>query len=131
MKEINYDLNGLEYKTFRGSEQVFQRIKTMMTDLKHGEAYYHFVGHPDKLWNEMGMPDRARKELVPIKQSKQIRTVGLYFPAEWLIEKFGKARAVHEKRDMRFLPEGVSFRRRWRQRKIYPAEIAQSFRRER
>lgn len=109
MKEINYDFNGLEYAVYIGVDQVFERIKAMMTCLTYGETYFHFVGHPDARWNELGMPDRARKEIVPLKKNKNIKTIGLYFPTEWLVEKFGRDKAVEEKREMRFLPEGLLF----------------------
>ncbi|MBI2548315.1 hypothetical protein HYW21_03110 [Candidatus Woesearchaeota archaeon] len=109
MKDLQYDFSVLEYKTYFGSGQVFQRIKAMIIYLDQSETYHHFVGHSDTLWNTLGMPDRSRREIVPIKQQKRIATIGLYYPAEWLVEKFGKDRAVTERREMRFLPEGISF----------------------
>lgn len=105
---ITFNYFNLEYKIHHGAEAVFQGIKAMIEGMEHGTTYYHFVGHPDNRWNEIGMADRARREIVPIKVARQIQTEGLYCPSEWLIAKFGDANASAEHRNMNFFPEGVS-----------------------
>lgn len=109
MIELTYDFSNLEYRTYSGVEEVFQRIRSMMNQLNENETYHHFVGHSDRLWNNMGMPDRSRREIVPVKKSKGIKTIGLYTFSDWLLDKFGGKKASDEKRDMGFLPEGISF----------------------
>lgn len=89
------------------TEEVFAAIKEMVELLPPGSTYYHFYGYNDQLWNESGLTDRARKEVVPIKVAKQLKTKGLYFPTDWVIQKFGGHTAEREYRHYDLLPEGI------------------------
>lgn len=105
---ITYNFFGSDYRLVKGMESVFQSLKYIIGNhMANGGTYYHFVGHPDNTWNEEGMTDRARRDIVPIKVAKQLRTIGLYYPSDWLLSKFGGDAAKAENRNMNFLPDGV------------------------
>ena len=97
----------MNVKILCDGKEIFDSLFNMFNYLSYGETYHHFCGHPDLRWNQEGYPDRARDVLVPIKQEKELRTKGIYYPAEWILEKFGRERAKTEFRDFKLLPSGV------------------------
>ncbi len=104
---VNYNLQDAGCVSLLGTEEVFTAIKEMVEFLPPKSTYYHFYGYNDQLWNESGLTDRARKEVVPIKVAKQLKTKGLYFPTDWVIRRFGGRIAKREYRDYDLLPEGI------------------------
>lgn len=104
---VNYDLQDMGCVSLSGTEEVFAAIKGMIESLPQGSTYYHFYGYNDQLWNESGLTDRARKEVVHVKVAKELKTRGLYFPTDWVIQRFGGYIAQREYRNYELLPEGI------------------------
>ena len=105
--KIDYRFENLESRLVQGGNNVFEGIKHSIFELDDNTTYYHFIGHEDNLWNNQGWPDKARKEIVPVRNSKNIKTFGLYYYTDWIVEKFGGEKIISEKRDMNFLPKGI------------------------
>ncbi len=104
---VNYNLQEAGCVSLAGTEEVFAAIKEMIELLPQGSIYHHFYGFNDQLWDESGLTDRARKEVVPVKVAKQLKTKGLYFPTDWVIKRFGGDIAQREYRNYDLLPEGI------------------------
>ncbi len=104
---ITYTFQGAESVSLIGTEEVFTAIKAMIEVLPQGSTYHHFYGYNDRLWNELGLTDRARNEVVPKRVARRLKTVGLYFPTDWVIQRFGGDIAEREHRHYDLLPEGI------------------------
>jgi hypothetical protein len=91
-----------------GGENILAAIRDSIDSLEPFSTYYHFVGHPDERWNEEGFSGVARDKIVPIKVSKGLKTIGIYYPAEWILDKFGGHKAKEEFRCFKLLPPELS-----------------------
>ena len=105
--------NNIYFEKYVGKEEVYGAISELVRSVDICGTYYHFCGFPDTKWNESGMADRARREIVPVKVSRRLRTEGLYYPADWILEKFGGEIARREYRNYKLLPDGLEIHSRF------------------